>query len=216
MSCIEPSGARFDHMIEFRRFLALIRIIVAEVSAAAFLALDGGQRDGFGNRQQVAQIERGMPAGIVFAIAVAPRRWLPFFKLREAYQRALHLFFAAHDADQILHHVLQLVLHFIRGDAAGAVERCERLTGDLIHLLRIDGAGAVRFRELRGILAGELAEHEKIGKRISTQPVGAVQAGRALRPPRKGRARLTSAYRHPRARRPSRSAWWGRFPSAPA
>ena len=48
----------------------LVRKILAEMAAAAFLAVDGRARDGLGNREQMLQIDRGVPAGIVFAVAV--------------------------------------------------------------------------------------------------------------------------------------------------
>ncbi len=59
----------FDREIEFCEFRIFVRIIVAEMSAAAFFAFEGGKRDRFGNGQQVVQIERRMPAGIEVDVA---------------------------------------------------------------------------------------------------------------------------------------------------
>ena len=47
----------------------LVRKIVTEMPAPAFFAFEGRTRDGFGNGEQVIQVERGVPAGIVFAMA---------------------------------------------------------------------------------------------------------------------------------------------------
>ena len=50
-----------------RRF---IREIFAEVAAAAFLAVERGAGDGLGDGEEMLEIERGVPAGIIFAVAV--------------------------------------------------------------------------------------------------------------------------------------------------
>ena len=47
----------------------LVRVVVAEVAAAALLALDRRARDRLGHGQQVVQIERRVPAGVVLAVA---------------------------------------------------------------------------------------------------------------------------------------------------
>ena len=102
-----------------------------------------------------------MPAGIVFAIASHAdlARALP--QPTNALDGALHLLALAHDANQVLHHVLQLVLDLIRGFLLGLfVKKGQRPAGRLLHLAGIDLAGGVVFGESRRILAGALAEYK--------------------------------------------------------
>src|SRR5262245_50335571 len=47
----------------------LLRVVLAEVGAAAFLALDGDGRDGLGDGQEIRQIDTGVPAVVVLAVA---------------------------------------------------------------------------------------------------------------------------------------------------
>ena len=165
-------------------------------------------RDRFGHRQQILQIDRRVPAGIVFAIAVDG----------DAVRRAPEACSMPSSARSIsssrrtmptrsLHHVLQIVLHLIRpfGAAAGSrrvrtapAPRCAAAST----CASLICAGAVFLRELRGVFAGALAEHDQVGERIAAEPVRAVQARRRIRPRRTARARWTSACRRSRGCRP--------------
>ena len=75
-------------------------------------------RDGFGNREQIFQINRRMPAGIVFAMAINGDASGAFPKFGESVKRANHFLLAPHDADESLHHFLQIMLHLIRAFGA--------------------------------------------------------------------------------------------------
>src|SRR5207249_573022 len=55
--------------VEFRKLGIFLREIVAEVTSPAFLSLERGTRDRLRDGEEVCQIERGVPAGIVFAAA---------------------------------------------------------------------------------------------------------------------------------------------------
>src|SRR5215469_716048 len=59
-----------DDEIKSRESGIFFRIIVAEVRAAALLAFERSARNGLGNCQNIEQVERGVPPGIVVAIAV--------------------------------------------------------------------------------------------------------------------------------------------------
>src|SRR5713226_1945912 len=88
----------------------------------------------------------------------------------EAVERALHLRFCSHDPDQVLHHLLQGVLHLIRVLAAGAaLEGLDGPPRGLVRLLRVDFAALPGLRELRGELAGAFSEDEDIRERIAAQ-----------------------------------------------
>ncbi len=147
--------------------------------AAALLALERGPRYGFGDRQQIAEIERGVPAGVVFAIACHSDMPGALAQFQNGLQGLLHLFLAAHDAHLVLHHVLQVMLDLI-GTFARALERFERLPSRLLHLRHVDGGGPMFLGEFRGVLAGAFAEYQQVGKRISAQPVRSVQARAAF------------------------------------
>ena len=68
-SCIWPSGPLRATIVQLAEPRILVRIVVAEVPAPALLASEGGEGDGFGNRQQVVQVEGRVPARVVFAVA---------------------------------------------------------------------------------------------------------------------------------------------------
>src|SRR6478609_161429 len=55
--------------IEPRTCRILLRTVVAEVPATALPPLDRGAGHRLGDRQQVAQVERGVPTRIVLAVA---------------------------------------------------------------------------------------------------------------------------------------------------
>ena len=126
-------------------------------------------RDGLRNREQIFQIQRRVPAGVVFAVAI--NRDLPgaFPEFSHPVERPDHFVLAPHDADEALHHFLQLVLHLIRpfGAAAGAraaIKRFERLPRGRFNLRVIDLSGAVFLRKFCGKFSGAFAEHNQIGK----------------------------------------------------
>ena len=96
-------------------------------------------------------------------------------------ERLLHFAFDAHDADQVLHHVLQFVLHGERILARrAALERSQRRFGGRIHLALIELPCPVFLGEFRGVLAGALAEHQQVGERIPAQAIRSVQTRRAF------------------------------------
>ena len=108
--------------------------------------------------------------------AVRPRA-----QLFEAVERALHLGRVPHDADEILHHVLERVLDLIGTlSARAARERLERALRGFVDLPGVDRAGGLRLRELRGVFTRALAEHEQIRQRIAAQPVRPVDARRTF------------------------------------
>ena len=56
------------------------RVVVSEVPAARFLAIEAAQDQRFAHRHQVLQVERGVPAGVVLAIALGHRRGRSLFQ----------------------------------------------------------------------------------------------------------------------------------------
>ena len=80
-----------------------------------------------------------------------------------AIERALHLFLGADDADEVLHHLLQRVLHLVRSLAGRpAIERFERAALGFDKLQRIDTAGLLALGELGRMFTSALAEHQQV------------------------------------------------------
>src|SRR5206468_829857 len=115
-----------------------IRQIVAEMCAAAFLPLQSRARDALGDGEQAGEIQRRVPAGIEPTMAGDSHgaRTLPQFL--KTIERALHLVLASHDADEVLHHLLQVLLDLIRTFVASAtdvaVKRLQRATDSFFDL----------------------------------------------------------------------------------
>src|SRR6266516_1659854 len=95
--------------------------------AAALLSRKRRSRDRLGDDEQIVEIERGMPTGVVFAIAADRHiRRAPLERF-DARQRLLHLALRAHDTDEILHVLLQRFLDLIWPiGRAGALEGGQR------------------------------------------------------------------------------------------
>jgi hypothetical protein len=109
------------------------------VTAAALAALDRRARNRFRDRQQVVQIERGVPARVVLAMPADADPARSITQRPEALERAPHLGLVPHDADQVLHHLLQRVLHLVR--ALGLAAAREGLQGPprgFVDLPRVD------------------------------------------------------------------------------
>ena len=75
----------------------------------------------------------------------------------------------------------EVVLHSIRalavGSGAAPFKRLKRPFGRTVHLIGVDCSGSMLLRKLGREMAGALPKHQEIGKRISAEPVGAVQSG---------------------------------------
>ena len=57
------------HDVELAVLVRLIRIILAEVAATAFFSFERRDGDGLGHIEQVVQVDRRVPAAVVFAVA---------------------------------------------------------------------------------------------------------------------------------------------------
>ena len=151
--------------------------------------------------------ERGVPAGIVLAVAINGDVPGALRKFGDAVERLVHFLLAPHDADEILHHFLQIMLHLIRpfGAAAGLAPRSNGSSAwraASSTCASLIWPGAVFLGKFRGEFAGALAEYNQIGQRISAQPVRPVQArGRFARGKQPGHGGHL-ACRRSRERRP--------------
>src|ERR1043165_2356057 len=166
-----------DDVVEGAEVVGLVGEVFAELGAAGFLAFDGRAGDGFGDGEEVGQVEGGVPAGVVFADGGGAGFGGASLELGEAVEGAGHFVFLADDADEVLHHVLEGVLDLVGGFAGGAsVEWGEcglhrRINGGLV-----DFDLAVVLGELGGVFAGSLAEDDEVGEGVAAEAVGAVEA----------------------------------------
>src|SRR5439155_24617750 len=118
----------------------------------------------------------GMPPGIVLAAARDADPARAFSQLVQPSERSAHLALIANDADESLHHILEVVLNLegsFRARAGGnrTLERLERLARRLVNLALIDFAARAFFRIDCGVLAGTLAEDQQIRQRVAAEPV---------------------------------------------
>ena len=77
----------------------------------AFLAIESRLGDGFGNGEQVSQIDGGVPARVVVTLTTDTGVGCPLLEFSYFDQSLGHLRFLANDADQILHGILKLRLN---------------------------------------------------------------------------------------------------------
>ena len=176
-----PPGVLLHHDVERAELGHLVGIVLAEVAAAAFLPLDGRARDRLGHRQQVPQVDRRVPAGVILAVAFDADARLPLVERRDLHERVLHLGLEADDAHQVLHRLLEILLHLVGILAlAAALERHERVLDGLLRRAIVDARLPGLARVLRRVFAGALAEDDQIRERVAAETVGAVDARRAL------------------------------------
>src|SRR5437660_9117921 len=118
-----------------------------------------------------------MPARVVFAVAADADRPGALLKCAQAVQRALHLLFVPYDPDELLHHLLQRVLH-LKWALAGrtALERLERSPNGVVDLDGVHSACPVALGKLRRELASALAKPQQVRQRISAETLPPVAA----------------------------------------
>src|SRR5688572_11039167 len=113
-----------------------------------------------------------MPAGIVFAIAGHADATDPSPKRLQAVQRARHFIFFPDDADEVLHHFLQIMLYLVRAFGLGtAREWFQSFARDFFKLILVNGASLVFLRKFCGKLHGPLSEHDNVRERVATEPI---------------------------------------------
>src|SRR5665213_997195 len=155
-----PACALPDDDVERAVARVLVRVVVAEVAAAALAPLESRPRNGLGDRQEVAQVERGVPTRIVLAITIHAHPCGSRSELFDPSQRLAHVVLLSHDAHQVLHRLLERLLYLIRSFslARATIERLERAPSGVVRDARVHRDLVVRARERSGVLAGALAE----------------------------------------------------------
>src|SRR4030095_14353044 len=89
----------------------------------------------------------------------------------------LHLSLGPHNADIILHGLLQIALQDIGIFALALLKWPQRFTDNVFNFSAIDRAVLIFLREPSGKFAGAFSENQKIRQGISAQSIGAVNSG---------------------------------------
>src|ERR1700733_2533960 len=173
-------GAAPDYDVVLAPFGVLGGEVLAKLRAAALLAEQRSTGHGLRHHQEAGEVHGGVPSVVVLTVARDTRADGPRLQLRDHLQCLLHLVLGSHDAHQVLHLFLQIVLNLV-GILSGKAE----LEGDeggggcSLKLLLVNGCRhTVAPRKLRGVPSGASSEDDEIGERIAAQPVCAVQSGR--------------------------------------
>src|SRR5262249_1934743 len=157
---------------------SLVGMVFAKVATAALGALERRARDRLSDVEEVPEIERRVPGGVVIAIADRPRARRARPQRADALERLAQLRIGAHDADVLLHQLLEVALHGVRDLAAVAlVEGRQCLAPGALERGVVDPGPATASRVRRRVVAGALAEDQEIGERVATETIGAVDPG---------------------------------------
>ena len=143
--------------------IALALVVLAEVGSSALAPVERAAGDRFGDHEQVVEVEGGVPAGVVLAVALGGGLLGAGLEFGEPVKGRGHIRLVADDADLVLHHVLQVVLDVVRVLAALVlVEGREGLGVGVLDLGPVDRRRAMVGSPLGGVLTRELAEHEQV------------------------------------------------------
>src|SRR6185312_7823413 len=141
------AGSLGQYEIEASECRILVRKVIAKVAAAALLSLERRPRHRFRHGEQILEVECRVPTGIVLAVPRYADARRPAFERFDPRHRALHLRRLAHDADEVLHRLLQRLLHLIRSlGGRRALEWRERLAGRTVDLARVDRDDGILLR----------------------------------------------------------------------
>src|SRR5688572_18776420 len=106
-----------------------------------------------------------MPTGVVFPVTGYRDVLCPLPETGDRIKGLLHFFFATDNADQILHHHLEVLLDLVWSFTLAtciAVEGFQRPARDRIDFIPVDRAGAVILRILRRVFTCPLSAHQKV------------------------------------------------------
>ena len=162
---------------------SLFGIVFAELRAAALLAHQRRARDRLGDIQHVRQIHRRVPAVVVLTVIRNSRRRLAFVRASQSTLSASCIsLLGTHDADEVLHELLQLVLDLIRILAGRAdFERLRaRLRSRHPPVRRRLPRRAFSFANSAANWPARLPNTSRSDKRVAAEPVGAVQSRRGF------------------------------------
>src|SRR5207244_4988838 len=106
--------------------LDFLRTVFAKMRAPALFSLEARTGDRLRHGEEVGQVERRVPAGVVFTIAAHSDARRAIAEAGQQVERPQHVALVAHDPDEILHALLQLHLNLVRSFAGSASRRPQR------------------------------------------------------------------------------------------
>ena len=181
--CIAPSGPFHVTMLNLRELRALFGIVVAEMPAAAFLALDAARVIASRDSQQIVEDRaRCASRGCIRGARRRRRAAARSLQRRQLSQRLLASRLRVRTMPTISC-IISCRSFWTAYGFSPAASRSNGASGSRrrrFHLAVVDRARAVLLREFRRVLAGALAEDEQVGQRVAAEPIRAVDARRAF------------------------------------
>src|SRR5215469_11231695 len=122
------------------------------------------------------QINRGMPTWIILAMPMNNDALGPFPELTQFIERSSHFSFLPHNADEVLHHLLQIALYLIGAFTIVSSFRCplewsQRLADGALDLRIGNHAGAMFFGKLYREFPRPFSEHDQFRQTITTETI---------------------------------------------
>src|SRR5207302_1869205 len=146
-----------------------LRVILAGVAAAALGTHERAPSDRFAYSDEVLEVEREVPTGVVDAGPGDPYARGPRAQSLDAHERFLELALRADDPDELLHRVLKIGLDLVRVFVSRALERRGDPVGICPQLGLVDARGRAALGVVGGRESGAPAEHEEIRKRVAAE-----------------------------------------------
>src|SRR6516162_4889833 len=122
------------------------------------------------------QINRGMPTWIILAMPMNNDALGPFPELIQFIERSSHFSFLPHNADEVLHHLLQIALYLIRAFTILSSFRCpvewsQRLADGALDLRIGNRAGAMLLVNFCREFPPQFPEYDLIRQTTTTETI---------------------------------------------
>src|SRR2546426_7045097 len=148
---------------------------------AALLAEQRAACDPLRYRDHVDQVARQVPARIVEARALDADLPGTLLESGERLQAELQIFLHAEDPDVLVHADLEVAVDLVGALAGGALEGSEHLLRLALDFALVEArARGDALRMLRRVEPRAPPEHQEVGERVPSEPVGAVEPRRHL------------------------------------
>ena len=103
-----------------------------------------------------------MPSWVVFAVTCDADIFVSLLEFFDLDEGQLHFLFSTHDADQVLHCILERILNRKWIFTSGTIEDLFDFLSVLVDLRGINFDSSIRLGKLCGVFACEFSKHDKI------------------------------------------------------
>ena len=168
-----------DHEVELAQLRVELGVVAARVGPAALPALDRAEEHALRIVDHRLEIERRVPARIELTSAVAAGADLrrPLLELLHLLEPGAEPRVVADDRGVARQRVLQFLVKQVRVLLAVLPQRLQRERDEIGDLTGRDRRLALASGNVGGgSVTGSLAEHDQIGERVASQPVGTVES----------------------------------------